>query len=117
MLVAHSLKGDVFGKAQNLHGATYLVDAEFRCSELDENNRVIDIGMASRILKEVISQLDYQNLDELEQFASQTTTVEFLARYIYNEVASQIGSFFRGGLKITLHESHVAWGSYESEVG
>lgn len=116
MLVAHSLKGEVFGKAQNLHGATYIVEAEFKRPELDQNNTVIDVGMASRILKEVISQIDYQNLDERGEFHSHITTTEFLARYIHGQIATRVGPSFEGKLRITLRESPVVWGSYEGDV-
>ncbi|MEE9167062.1 MAG: 6-carboxytetrahydropterin synthase [Candidatus Neomarinimicrobiota bacterium] len=116
MLVAHSLKGQVFGKARNLHGATYVVEAEFKRSELDENNTVIDMALASKILREVISPLDYQNLDDLDQFRSQTTTAEFLASYIHDEMVGRTRLHFDGRLKITLRESSQTWASFEGEV-
>jgi 6-pyruvoyltetrahydropterin/6-carboxytetrahydropterin synthase len=116
IFIAHSLREDVFGPAQALHGTTYTVDAEFRKERLDEHNVVIDIGLATRILKEVLSQLNYKNLDEMKEFRSKTTTTEFLAKHIHDRIRIQIASFFKGSLKITLHESPVAWGSYESQV-
>jgi len=121
VMIAHSLKGEVFGPAQNLHGATYVIDAEFKRQELDENNIVIDIGLATRILHEVASQFNYRNLDELEKFQSQITTTEFLAKTIHDEISKRLTenleSPFKGTLKITLNESHVASASYEGAVG
>lgn len=110
------MKAESFGKAQRLHGATYIVDAEFGRSELDTHNRVIDIGQANRILKDVLSELDYHNLDELDPFRSQKTTAEFLAKYIHDTLSARIRSFFQGRLAVTLHESHVAWASYTAPV-
>lgn len=117
MLVAHTLKGESFGKAQKLHGATYIVDTQFSSPGLNESQVVIDMGEASEIVKEVISHLDYQNLDELDMFRSQNTTSEFLAAYIHEGIASRVRSFFQGKLKVVLRESHVAWASYEGEIG
>jgi len=116
MMIAHSLPGEVFGPAQNLHGATYIVDAEFQCSNLDENNIVIDIGLASTILKQVLAPLNYQNLDEIEIFNGRLTTTEFLAYFIHQEITKAVASIFTGNLKVTLGESHVAWASYEGKV-
>lgn len=113
MLIAHSLKSEIFGPASKLHGATYVIDAEFRTNSLDDNNVVIDIGLASRILKEVIAQFNYKNLDELREFQNQLTTTEFLAGYIHQQIKNRVSSFFKGTLKITLHESPNAWASYE----
>lgn len=113
MMIAHSLDSEIFGPASNLHGATYVVDAEFRTKSLDQNNVVVDIALASRILKEVISQINYKNLDELREFQNQLTTTEFLAGYIHQQIKNRISSFFQGTLKITLHESPNAWASYE----
>jgi len=117
IFVAHSLKDEVFGPAQNLHGATYVVDAEFKSPKLDRHNMVIDIGLASRILNEVASHLTYRNLDEMEEFQSQETTTEFLAKVIFDEIRKGVRSFFKGSVKVTLHESHIAWASYEGEIG
>jgi len=114
--IAHSLKKEIFGPAQNLHGATFVIDVEFKRQILDQNNVVIDIGLASKVLRETISRLNYQNLDEIEDFASQLTTTEFLARYFHEQISKRIRSFFKGRLKVTLHESHLAWASYEAEV-
>lgn len=93
-----------------------MVDAEFGRSELDRQNRVIDIGQASGIVKEVLSDLDYRNLDEMNEFRSEPTTAEFLAKHIHHAIAARIRSFFQGTLTITLHESHIAWASYRGPV-
>ena len=116
VLLAHSLKSPAFGPAQNLHGATYVVDAEFQCPHLDENNIVVDIDLASRVVQEALQPLNYQNLDDLPQFQGKLTTTEFLAKHIHDEVSQRVRSFFKGNLKITLGESHVAWASYEGEI-
>lgn len=116
IFIAHSLKKEFFGPAQNLHGTTYIIDAEFKRKKLDEHNVVIDIGQASQILKEVLSKLNFQNLDEMEEFKSVTTTTEYLAKYIHQQISKKVQPYFKGGLKVTLHESPVAWGSYEEEI-
>jgi 6-pyruvoyl-tetrahydropterin synthase len=116
VMVAHSLKNEVFGPAQNLHGATYIVDAEFQCDTLDEHNIVIDIGLATQLLKQVLVPLNYQNLDNVDIFNGKLTTTEFLAFFIHQEIAKAVASSFTGNLKVTLGESHVAWASYEGRV-
>lgn len=116
MMIAHSLPDDFFGPAAKMHGATYVVDAEFKSETLDAHNVVLDIGKAQQILKEVLGELNYNNLDELSQFDGKLTTTEFLANHIHSKVAAALSDFFKGGLKITLGESHVAWASYESDV-
>ncbi|MEM7370097.1 MAG: 6-carboxytetrahydropterin synthase [Bacteroidota bacterium] len=116
MMIAHSLPSEAFGPAQKLHGATYVVDAEFSSPNLDENNIVIDIDIAHKTLAKVLGPLKYQNLDDLPQFQGKLTTTEFLARYIHEQVAAVVAGQFSGGLKITLGESHVAWASYEATV-
>ena len=116
ILIAHSLSGDVFGPAQNLHGATYIVDAEFIAERLNASSVVIDIGLASRILSEVCGELNYQNLDDVEQFKGKTTTAEFLAAYIHGEIRQRVKDHFRGRLEVTLSESHLAKASYEGRV-
>ena len=120
MMVAHSLPGDVFGPAQRLHGATYVVDATFRRGDLDADNLVVDIAAAARTLGEVLGDLTYRNLDEAADLAGVTTTTEALARHIADRLAERVrdgalGAGARGlsGLTVTLHESHVAWASYE----
>ena len=116
MMIAHSLPSEAFGPAQNMHGATYVVDAEFKAPSVDENNIVIDIDIASRTLEEVLKPLNYQNLDLLPQFEGILTTTEFLAAYIHGKIAESIKSQFQGQLKITLGESHVAWASFEDSI-
>ncbi|MDF9795647.1 6-pyruvoyltetrahydropterin/6-carboxytetrahydropterin synthase [Catalinimonas alkaloidigena] len=116
MMIAHSLPSKAFGPAQNLHGATYVVDAEFKSAKLDENNIVIDIDIATKKLQKALEPLKYQNLDELPQFQGKLTTTEFLAKYVHEVISSEIRDSFKGSLKITLGESHVAWAAYEGEV-
>lgn len=122
-MIAHSFRGEVFGPAQRLHGATYVVDATFRRDELDADGLVVDIGLASASLKAVLAELDYRNLDDEVAFTGQNTTTEFLARTIFDRLVEAI----RGGhlgdgaqglqrLSLTLHESHVAWASFEGSV-
>ena len=114
IMIAHSLKSEAFGPAQNLHGATYVVDVSFRSKTLTKDEIVIDIGLAHDILKKVLQPLDYQNLDELPQFEGLLTTTEFLAKYIHDEIEKELNGKFNGSLKVELGESHVAWASYES---
>lgn len=111
VMVAHSFRGEVFGPAQRLHGATFVVDATFHRAELDEDNLVIDIGVAARELAEILGALNYRNLDEEPDFAGQNTTTEYLAKVIADRLAERVG----GGLdeiSVTLRESHVAWATY-----
>jgi len=119
MMVAHSFRGEVFGPAQGLHGATFVVDATFRREDLDADNIVVDIGAAATALRAVLADLSYRNLDEATDFAGINTTTEFLARVIADRLADRIAAGDLGasavgiaGLQITLHESHVAWASY-----
>ncbi len=116
IMVAHSLPSAAFGPAQHLHGATYVVDATFSSSDLDENNIVIDIDLASRLLEQVLQPLNYQNLDNLEVFHGKLTTTEFLAYFIHQELAKVLAGSFTGNLLVTLGESHVAWASYEGRI-
>ena len=116
MMIAHSLPSEAFGPAQKLHGATYVVDAEFRSEALDENNIVIDIDIATKVLQQTLAPLKYQNLDELPVLQGKLTTTEFLAKYVHDAVGQSIKDSFSGTLKITLSESHVAWASYEGSV-
>jgi 6-pyruvoyl-tetrahydropterin synthase len=116
MMIAHSLQSEAFGPAQNLHGATYVVDAEFKSSDLDENNIVIDIDIATKVLQKALEPLKYQNLDEMEVFRGRLTTTEFLARYIHEVITLEVKERFTGILKITLGESHIAWASYEGKI-
>ena len=115
-MIAHSLQNEAFGPAQNLHGATYVVDAEFQSDTLDENNVVIDIDLATNLLQQVLAPLNYQNLDEVEIFNGKLTTTEFLAYFIHQEIAKIMAGIFTGNLKITLQESHIAWASFEERV-
>jgi 6-pyruvoyl-tetrahydropterin synthase len=120
VMIAHSFVGEVFGPAQRLHGATFLVDATFRRAELDADGIVVDIGRASEQLHDVLAHLAYRNLDELPEFAGVNTSTEYLARYVADRLAERVaagdlGEGARGlaALAVTLHESHVAWASYE----
>ena len=116
MMIAHSLKDEAFGPAQNLHGATFVVDAEFKKEQLDEHNIVIDIDIATKVLQKSLASLKYQNLDDLAIFEGKLTTTEFLARYIHDSICQEISASFQGSLKVTLGESHVAWASYEGPI-
>src|SRR5579872_6083475 len=123
LMVAHSLRGEAFGPAQQLHGATYVVDVEFRRSELDADGLVVDIGLASRALRDALTPLNYRNLDLLPEFAGRNTTTEFLAKAIFDRMASsirdgQLGVSAAGvtSLRVTLHESHIAWAAFEAEL-
>jgi 6-pyruvoyl-tetrahydropterin synthase len=113
MMVAHSFSGEVFGPAQRLHGATFVVDATFRRAELDEDGIVVDIGRASEQLHEVLSELNYRNLDDEEAFAGMNTSTEALARVVADRLAECMAADGLDALVVTLHESHVAWASYE----
>ena len=117
IMIAHSLPDPFFGPAAGLHGATYVVDAEFKSAKLNNKNVVIDIGFAHEVLKNVLGPLNYQNLDTEDQFAGHLTTTEFLAQHIHQQISTRIAGSFAGSLKITLGESHVAWASYEDVVG
>jgi 6-pyruvoyl-tetrahydropterin synthase len=113
MMIAHSLRGEVFGPAQRLHGATYVVDATFRRAALDADGIVIDIGRAAEALHEVVAELGYRNLDDEVELAGLNTTTEALARVIADRLADRMWDDALDGLVVTLHESHVAWASYE----
>jgi 6-pyruvoyl-tetrahydropterin synthase len=120
IMIAHSLRGEVFGPAQRLHGATYVVDACFRRRELDVDGVVVDIGRATEQLHAVLGDLAYRNLDDDPVFADTNSTTEALARLIADRLAERIGAGDLGegargleGLAVTLRESHVAWASYE----
>jgi 6-pyruvoyl-tetrahydropterin synthase len=120
MMVAHSLRGDVFGPAQQLHGATYVVDATFRRRNLGAHGIVVDIGRATEELRAVLADLNYRNLDDEPAFADMNTSTEELARVIADRLAEKVHGGALGdtgreldGLSVTLHESHVAWASYE----
>jgi 6-pyruvoyl-tetrahydropterin synthase len=120
MMIAHSLRGEVFGPAQRLHGATYVVDATFRRATLDADGIVVDIGRAADALREVLAELGYRNLDDEPDLADMNTTTEALARVVADRLADRVraGALGDGArqldrLVVTLHESHVAWASYE----
>jgi 6-pyruvoyl-tetrahydropterin synthase len=119
VMVAHSLRGDVFGPAQQLHGATFVVDATFRREELDPDGIVVDLGRAAEQLRQVAGWLSYRNLDEEPAFAGTNTTTEVLARWFADRLVEGVGSGALGeaargvtAVAVTLHESHVAWASY-----
>jgi 6-pyruvoyl-tetrahydropterin synthase len=113
MMIAHSLRGEVFGPAQRLHGATYVVDATFRRATLDADGIVVDIGRAAEALRAVLGELGYRNLDDDADLAAVNTTTEALARVVADRLAERMGALGLDGLVVTLHESHVAWASYE----
>ncbi len=122
-MIAHSFNGDVFGVAQKLHGATYVVDLELRRSRLDKDGVVVDIGRASEALRGVVSKLNFRNLDEEPAFQGNNTTTEFLARVIFDRMATEIRDGKLGvaieelaSMRVTLHESHVAWAAFEAEL-
>ena len=123
MMIAHSFRGEVFGPAQRMHGATYVVDAEFRRRDLDADGIVIDIGRATEALRRVLAELNFRNLDEVPAFAGRNTTTEFLARVVFDRLVDAIarGELGPGAgpiehLRITLHESHVASASFDGQV-
>lgn len=123
MMIAHSLRGEVFGPAQKLHGATYVVDVEFRRRELDANGIVVDIGAASAALRTILATVEYRNLDELPEFAAVVTTTEYLARWVFLRMRASIDGGKLGGqaaeidaLRVVLHESHIAWAAYEAPL-
>jgi 6-pyruvoyl-tetrahydropterin synthase len=120
VMVAHSFHGEVFGPAQRLHGATFVVDATFRRTDLDQDNIVVDIGRATTELGAVLSDLNYRNLDEVPAFAGVNTSTEFLAKVIADRLADRVhtgalgdGAHGLATIEVTLRESHVAWASYE----
>ncbi len=120
MMVAHSFRGEVFGPAQRLHGATFVVDATFRGEDLDEDGILVDIGRATEVLAGVVADLSYRNLDDEPVFAGANTTTEVLAKHVADRLAEQVREDTFGpsgrnvtGIIVTLHESHVAWASYE----
>ena len=120
MMIAHSFRGEVFGPAQALHGATFVVDATFKRADLDADGIVVDIGLASQELKALVGALNFRNLDDEPDFAGVNTTTEVLARTIADRLADRVhaGALGEGaraldGIVVTLHESHIAWASYE----
>ncbi len=117
IMIAHSLPDPFFGPAQQLHGATYIVHARLKTPSLNEKQVVMDIGQLSELLKKILADLNYQNLDEIPALDKQLTTTEFLASYIHGLLSNEIAPFFEGQLKITLDESHIASASYSAPVG
>lgn len=122
-MLAHSLKGEVFGPAQQLHGATYVINVEFRRQELDADGIVVDIGAATAVLHDVVGRISYRNLDEDPAFAGVNTTTEYLARWVFDQIAEAIATGRLGPgaagveqLRVVLHESHVAWAAFEGPL-
>jgi 6-pyruvoyltetrahydropterin/6-carboxytetrahydropterin synthase len=123
MMVAHSFTGEVFGPAQRLHGATFVVDVEFRRPDLDSNDIVVDIGRATQVLNTILEGLTFRNLDDETAFKGRNTTTEFLARVIFDRIKQAIGRGDLGeganaieGVRVTLHESHIASASYDGKI-
>ena len=123
LMVAHSFHGEVFGPAQRLHGATYLVDVEFRRPDLDSDGIVVDIGRATEALHAALADLNYSNLDDAPAFLGRNTTTEFLARVVFNAIVAAIrrgdlgpGARAIESVRVTLHESHVAWASFDGPL-
>lgn len=123
VMIAHSFKGDVFGPAQRLHGATYVVDVEFRRPDLDADGIVVDIGRASDTLRALLAELNFRNLDEVPEFSGRNTTTEFVARVVFDRMAAAIrrgalgpGAGAVSAMRVTLHESHIASASFEGPV-
>jgi 6-pyruvoyltetrahydropterin/6-carboxytetrahydropterin synthase len=123
VMIAHSFNGELFGPAQRLHGATYVVDVEFRAARLHESGVIVDIGRAADALKAVLAAFAYRNLDELPELTGRNTTTEFMAKLIFDRMVARIaagelgpGSDGLASLKVTLHESHVAYAAYEGAV-
>lgn len=122
-MIAHSFDGEAFGPAQRLHGATYVVEVGFMRPELDENDLVVDIGLAGEVLGEILSEFNYRNLDEIDEFAGRNTTTEFMARVIFRRLADAIEKGRLGPaanglarLKVELNESHLARAAYEAAI-
>lgn len=123
MMIAHSFKGEVFGPAQKLHGATYVVDVEFRRPDVDSDGIVVDIGRATEVVHAILGALNFRNLDDEPAFKGRNTTTEFLARTVFERIVAAIGRGELGegargveSLRVVLNESHVAWASYEGRV-
>lgn len=123
VMIAHSFTGKLFGPAQKLHGATYVVDVSFERPELDANDLVVDIGLASEVLAMVLAPINMQNLDEMPRFEGHNTTTEFMARYVFDRMADAIRDGEMGkdaegltAIRVTLSEFHIAWASYRGEL-
>jgi 6-pyruvoyl-tetrahydropterin synthase len=122
-MIAHSFNGEIFGPAQHTHGATYVVDVSFMRAELDDDDLVIDIGLASDALKRTLGELNMRNLDDVDEFKGRNTTTEFLAKAVFDRLraamqAGDLGDSARSlaAMRVTLAESHIAWASYEGDV-
>ena len=122
ILIAHSLPGEVFGPAQNMHGATYLVDAEFFTDKLNEYNIIMDLGLVTTILKDTLKVYNYKNLDEVDEFKDIITSTEFLAKNICEKIINKLQNNYPDDykilkkIKISLQESNVAWATYEQQI-
>lgn len=123
IMIAHSFKGEVFGPAQQLHGATYVIETAYRRKDLDPDGLVVDIGLAHDVLQAVLAPINYRNLDDLEVFAGENTTTEFLAKWITDRILERVAGGELGphtgglaGLTVTLRESDVAWASYDADL-
>ncbi|MFO7992746.1 MAG: 6-carboxytetrahydropterin synthase [Marinobacter sp.] len=123
MMIAHSFNGEIFGPAQGLHGATYVVDVTFEREALDRDDLIVDIGLASQVLSEVIAEFNMKNLDDIDEFAGRNTTTEFMAATVFDRMAAAIhqgrlGETGKGlcSMKVTLGESHIAWASYHGKL-
>jgi 6-pyruvoyl-tetrahydropterin synthase len=123
VMIAHSFRGELFGPAQRLHGATYVVDVEFRRPELGSEGVVVDIGRATDALSAVLGDLNFRNLDEDPAFEGKNTTTEFLAKVVFERMAARLargelgpGSQEIASMRVVLHESHVAWAAYEAPL-
>lgn len=115
MMIAHSLKDPFFGPAQNVHGATFVVDVTFKTKTINQHNVVIDIGLAHKVVKDILSKLDYQNFDDLDIFKGKLTTTEFIARYIYDEVSLNVKPYFEGKINVSIKENPNAWAGFDED--
>lgn len=122
-MIAHSFNGEIFGPAQQTHGATYVVDVTFMRAELDAHDLVVDIGLASDVVKRELGHLGMRNLDDEAEFAGRNTTTEFLARVIFDRLSNAVktgalgeGASALAAIRVTLSESHIAWASYEGDI-
>ncbi|MEO8238234.1 MAG: 6-carboxytetrahydropterin synthase [Flavobacterium sp.] len=115
MMIAHSLKDPFFGPAQNVHGATFVVDVTFKTKTINQYNVVIDIGVAHKVVKDILSKLDYQNFDDLDIFKGKLTTTEFIAQYIYDEVSLSVKPYFDGKISVSIKENPNAWAGFEED--
>ena len=123
IMIAHSFNGEIFGPAQKTHGATYIVDVSFERKTLDHDDLIVDIGLASEQLKELLAEFNMKNLDDVEEFKGRNTTTEFMAKVIFERLAAairtgQLGESGKGveSVKVTLAESHIAWASYHGDI-